>query len=292
MIFSGMQGIVGKEEENLQNFLLASDNITWINHLNISSFNNKEHTSRMMYILEEKRYIPVSIKTVTMTRSTLSEETMRDFLVENCPRAEAFIWRWALSNRKDFVDVEFLCGFSCLTRLNLNDCQVDDSSLIYLAKLKNSLKRLSATHNQITDDGLQIICDSLPHLESLDITACNQITNKGISHLPKLVSLKELNLACIVDMTDEWLEDLSSMITVEFLELRGCWRLTDNAFRHLVGLTNLEELNIEGCYGITVACFEHFLQLPNLRADKIAFSHTNITGEQIEEFKAKKSVFD
>jgi len=95
------------------------------------------------------------------------------------------------------------------------------------------------------------------HLDQLDLSWCNNITDTGISHLSTLINLKKLNLRQCSNITDTGISHLSTLINLNQLDLVGCNRITDTGISHLSNLTNLNQLDLLGCYRITDIGISH-----------------------------------
>ena len=91
---------------------------------------------------------------------------------------------------------------------------------------------------KITDEGLFTLSRlAPPKLESLALGHNKNITDEGVAHLVKMTSIKWLGLSACPNITDRGLESLSAL---ESLDLRGCNGITDKGLVHLAKMQNLK----------------------------------------------------
>jgi hypothetical protein len=173
-------------------------------------------------------------------------------------------------------DLKLLKECTQLTSLNLQGCeQITNKGL----KSLKGLNRLSSLNlwgcKEITDEGLGDLLKELPHLTSLDLGYCSQLTSevlKSLAHLKHLTSLslwgcygitgkelkllKKLNHLSILSLgrcgiTDKGLKSLAPLTHLTSLNLGGCEQITDEGLKSLKGLTGLTSLNLWTCSHIT-----------------------------------------
>ena len=87
------------------------------------------------------------------------------------------------------------------------------------------------------ESGVQIggTCRHLTSLESLEICG-GAVTDRGVSHMGPLMSLKHLSLAQNARITDASLLTVSALTSLTFLNLAQS-KLTGNGIQHLHNLT-------------------------------------------------------
>lgn len=121
-------------------------------------------------------------------------EKFYNLLQQKCPHIREIIWANHLPVDEKFF--EFLKGFANLTRLNLSGCS---------DKIKDEyLKRLVLSHPKIAD---------------LNLSGCDQITNKGIQYLPLLYDLEKLNLSYLDKVTDASLVAMKLLKRIRYIDL-------------------------------------------------------------------------
>ena len=110
-----------------------------------------------------------------------------------------------------------LSPLTTLTSLNIRMSSVlTDDSVVHLSTLTNltslalgwgtagtTLQHLSLltkmvdinmSVNDLTDAGLEVMTGVFPHLTSLNLTYCSEITERGVNHISRLTALTRLNL--------------------------------------------------------------------------------------------------
>ena len=129
------------------------------------------------------------------------------------------------------------------------------------------LTRCSFRGSSIDDEGLRLICERLPNLESISL-AHAKFTDAGAVHLAKLPKLKSLELgtpnataACLKNLTKLPLEYLQlgegfdgpdgiaaakDLPTLKRVTLAHCEKLDDAGLKLAANLTQLEQLEIGG----------------------------------------------
>ncbi|HWB00768.1 MAG TPA: hypothetical protein VG713_19885, partial [Pirellulales bacterium] len=130
------------------------------------------------------------------------------------------------------------------------------------------LTKCSFRGSSIDDEGLRLICERFPNLESLGLAHAKLVTDAGAVHLPKLTKLKNLELgsrnatpACLANLRSMRLEYLQlgdgldaaegiaqckQLPTLRRLTLTHCEKLDDDAVRLATELKQLEQLEIGG----------------------------------------------
>ncbi len=122
---------------------------------------------------------------------------------------------------------------------------------------------------RITDRGLcELSRLSLPRLRLLDLGYCRKISDRGISCLPALTSVKRLALLGCPGVSGEGLRSLRKMDGLVDLDLRGC-EVTDADIYNLRSMQNLESIELGGCRKVTSAGVRRLQrQMPNTRVEK------------------------
>ncbi|XP_050287859.1 putative F-box/LRR-repeat protein 23 [Quercus robur] len=97
------------------------------------------------------------LEELDITSSLLSVETI-EAVGRHCPHLKSFKWNHVVYR---------LPGIQC------------DEEAVAVAKNMPELRHLQLIRNRLTNDGLQAILDNCPHLESLDLRKCFNVTLSG-----------------------------------------------------------------------------------------------------------------
>ena len=166
-----------------------------------------------------------------------------------------------LSNNK-IINVDFLKGFTNLTKLNLDSCKylknVDRlknlTNLTYLnmwgcSELQNvdGLKNLTnltylnmwGCRELQNVDGLE----NLMNLTSLDLSYCTKLRN--VDGLANLTNLKKLNLNNCSEL--QYVDGLENLMNLTSLDLSYCTELQNI---DCINFKNIRNLDTEGCYNL------------------------------------------
>ncbi len=125
-----------------------------------------------------------------------------------------------------------------LIALRLEQCDVDDQDMRFLARLTN-LKRLSLIHNPITDEGLQHL-GSMRRLEELNLSA-TAVVGPGFSELKDIHNLEYLRVSNS-NLRDVAMQHISRFRKLKCLEFLN----TEVTYSGLMKLTGLHWLNSIG----------------------------------------------
>jgi Leucine-rich repeat (LRR) protein len=128
-----------------------------------------------------------------------------------------------------------------LERLSITYCTLKAEEFEHIGRLLQ-LKRLYLTNSTLDDSALRYI-SALTGLETLDISGNSQITDAGMSSLPR--GLTELNLSQS-SVSDAGLAFLPKSLTS--LNLNNCNKITDSGLCHLA---HIAKLKLNYCRSIT-----------------------------------------
>jgi hypothetical protein len=136
----------------------------------------------------------------------------------------------------------------------------------------------------------------LKHLDSLDLSMCDALTNQGLAHLSGLTELRTLDLGRspypgIVthpSLGDVGLVHLRGLRRLESLSLIDC-AVTDAGLANLAGLTALQDLDLRGTQ-VTDAGLVHLKGLRRLKSMNL--EGTKVTPEAIAAFLESRPELD
>jgi hypothetical protein len=134
----------------------------------------------------------------------------------------------------------------------------------------------------------------LNHVIVLDLSACEQITDRGMSAVAQLDELTELYMSATDEgapirgptLTDLGLARLSGLTSLKLLAIDGS-RVTDRGLAALKNMKSLEFIDLSST-GVTDAALQSLAKLPKLRVLRI--ERTAITPEAAARFQAKTGI--
>jgi F-box and leucine-rich repeat protein 2/20 len=129
--------------------------------------------------------------------------------------------------------------FAVLQQLRLNHCPgITNAGLKAVARRRAaSLLEISVAHCiQITDEAIEVLVQSCPRLQSIDISGCSGVFDRSLIALAKLRSLKCVQLNGCSNITDSAVTALLlsfSAGVISSIGLVGCSALIDESLRHM-----------------------------------------------------------
>ena len=204
----------------------------------------------------------------------------------------------------------------CLENLNMSCCnQLTNKGLLQILQLCGStLRSLDISITNITGENLSEYKGTLPCLENLNISCCNQLTNKGLLQILQLCgsTLRSLDISDTA-ITGENLSELKGTLScLDNLGMSSCNKVTNKGLLQIIqlcgstlrslviGVTNitgeylpkykgtlpyLENLNMTFCEQLTNKGLLQILQLCDSKLRSLNIRFTNITGENLSEYK-------
>jgi Leucine Rich repeat len=124
----------------------------------------------------------------------------------------------------------------------------------FLEHCAAKIKQLNFSSTLIDGSSLNILSEiENLRLDSLNLKACDQLTNPGIlSLVAKQTHLQYLDLSMSLRITDQSLIAIAdTLVDLKSLKIRRCRALTDLGVKELVKLANLEVLDISECESIS-----------------------------------------
>jgi hypothetical protein len=242
---------------DLQLLLLSSNNITWIQHLFLSS-GDQQVINQILSVLSKTRYFSSSIKRLTISPLLFHQQHVVDFLKEFCSK-----------NVDDVV-------FTDSTSIGLSVVQP-------LCETFSKLKVINAAYSRdnMTDECVKVIANSrlASSLQHLGLAACSSITDAAMVHIGKLTNLRKLDMDTCYRITDEGVQHLDQLTSLEMLVL-GRTGITDQGVKALANLTSLKSLFLYDLYINDDSVLHLANHLTSLQ--EINLSATNITDKSLE----------
>lgn len=159
----------------------------------------------------------------------------------------------------------------CMNDLNLSWLKkvkpVFFTDISSISRLFWRIKRLNLSNMNMTDKCLLAIQSANPvSLEVLNIALCKDITDRGISNLRTIPSLKELDISHLCNITDHGLIPLVRKLhQLKSLKMDGCVSVTDSFVRILSHCRSLQYLSCTQCSLVTNEAVEEITEvLPRL----------------------------
>ena len=209
---------------------------------------------------------------------------------------------------------EYKGTLPCLENLNMKYCeQLTDKGLLQILQLcKSTLRSLNIHCTNVTGENLSEYKGTLPFLENLDIYS-NQLTNKGLLQILQLCgsTLRSLDISntnitgenlseykgtlpclenldiCCNQLTNKGLLQLLQLCgnTLRSLDVSGANITVENLSEYKGTLSCLENLNMSDCRLLTNKGLLQILQLCGSTLRSLGIYGTNITGENLSEYK-------
>ncbi|GKE19195.1 leucine-rich repeat, cysteine-containing subtype protein [Tanacetum coccineum] len=167
--------------------------------------------------------------------------------------------------------LKIIAEATCLNTLNLQGCYlISDLGLEYLANgdLKHCLDRLYLDKcDRITDNGI-IHLKKLVTLSYMSFLRCGgKITDYGIVSLCELPNIESLNLDYLFNITDISLLEINcKCLNIFSISFNGCKRITGVGLYAFYGHPHLSQLGLFSCYKISWEDVQSIaLTLPSLK---------------------------
>ena len=200
--------------------------------------------------------------------------------------------------------------FLVLQHLNLSHClKLTDLGLMRLLKNVSGefLKTLNLSLTKITGESMATSHRQFPNLRVLDLSACRNVSDRGLSHFLQMFGLRlqMLNLSR-TSISGEHMETISDQKEVENLVLSACLNLTDLGLRMILDkfgkgpkvidlsgtqitgesfsglqqpLMHLEQMSLSECKRLTDTGLAEILNKIEKPELTLKLSYTNISGE-------------
>lgn len=170
-----------------------------------------------------------------------------------------------------------LCACPCLTSLQLdsNGSSIGVAGAQGLAPL-SQLQALLAPAQSLGDEGLRIICVSMPRLANINLHNDGHVTDDGLPYLARLRHLTSLDLQGSISITNRGMSSLAQCVPqLQELNISWCAGVDDYGLGQLYSLTALTALNLAAT-GISftdatvLQALSQLSALARLRLDRLA----------------------
>lgn len=132
-----------------------------------------------------------------------------------------------------------------------------------------AIRNLQPDVAMLKGDGLGdpevIAIASLRCLRELDLSGCEEVTDRSVLELSGVLPLQKLDLSFCNQITDASLMALARLPALRILNLNWCYGVTDAGLSALGRCESLESLSLWGCEEVTDAGIESLTVLPGLR---------------------------
>lgn len=119
--------------------------------------------------------------------------------------------------------------------------------------------------SRLTDAGLAELADlSFPHLEELDLSDCNLVTDEGLEQLARFPRLRLLLLGGCEQVTDVSMAVIADLPDLEYLDLRDLPLLTDEGLAALASARSLRQVVLCGASEITTGGVRRLAHAPRI----------------------------
>ena len=232
-----------------------------------------------------------TLEEIEVYKSTLTDEELLE-LAKQAPNLRKF----HITNLPNITSQDTIATFfsSCKSLESIAISKCTDSIADHIAQNCTNLKHLSLTMSELTDDGFEKIITSLPHLQSIQLIACNALSEKCIDlisihskelrdlHIERCRSLDLGNLDKIISKVPTIakvnVRGYKKDIHPTFLNSRGLKKFTvtnndffdDDALLQLseASKDRLKKIDLRGCNSITsdgvFALFENCRKLKKI----------------------------
>jgi len=242
--------------------------------------------------------------------------TLNDWFLQILEQCGSTLKSLTLKNLIIEILIKYKGTLPCLENLNMSFCtQLTNKELLLILQLCGStLRSLYISETNVTEENLSEYMGTLPCLENLIMSDCNQLTDKGLLQILQLCrsTLRSLDIS-YTDITGENLSEYKGTLPcLENLNMQFCDQLTNKGLLQILQLCGstirsldisetkitgenlseykrtlpcLENLNMSDCEQLTNKGLLQILQLCGSTLRSLDISNTNITGENLSEYK-------
>ncbi|GMT16995.1 hypothetical protein PFISCL1PPCAC_8292 [Pristionchus fissidentatus] len=142
--------------------------------------------------------------------------------------------------------------------------RLSQDGLMHIARMEQ-LVELALDYNPlVSDDLLEAVALSLPHLASLSISNAGtdqSITGRGIEAVARMKQLEQVDVSCLAAVKNATLVEMAANLAhLEVLQLRNCVYLGDEGVGALAGCSRLRHLDLSGSMLVTAAAVQQLIK--------------------------------
>jgi hypothetical protein len=105
--------------------------------------------------------------------------------------------------------------------------------------------------DKLNDDELILLIQHLPVLRRLDLSGCDDLTDRSMKFFADAISLEELDLSLCSQISDLSLKNISKLPRLKLINLNWCYSITDNGLQSLGSCITLERISLWSCEEVT-----------------------------------------
>ncbi|XP_058058999.1 F-box/LRR-repeat protein 14 [Anopheles bellator] len=167
-------------------------------------------------------------------------------------------------------------GLTSMRSINLSFCvSVTDSGLKHLARMPHLEELNLRACDNISDIGMAYLTEGCSSIATLDVSFCDKVADQAMVHISQgLFQLRSLSLSAC-QITDEGLSRIAkSLHDLETLNIGQCSRITDRGLELVAEeLVNLRAIDLYGCTRLTPSALQKINQLPKLSKVNLGLWH-------------------
>ncbi|XP_030376620.1 jmjC domain-containing histone demethylation protein 1 [Scaptodrosophila lebanonensis] len=156
---------------------------------------------------------------------------LKNLSLQNCPIQAVLALHTCLCPPLQILDLSFVRGLNDAAIRDILSPPKDSRPGLSDSKTRlRDLKMLKLAGTDISDVAVRYITQSLPHLQHLDLSSCQRITDAGVAQIgtsaTAIAKLAELNLSACRLVSENSLEHLSKCENLVWLDLRHVPQVT------------------------------------------------------------------
>lgn len=158
-------------------------------------------------------------------------------------------------------------GCPTLRAINVSFCMsLTDQSLKHLARMQHLEELNLSSCENITDMGIAYLTDGATQLRVLDLSFCDKLGDQALAYIAQsMFQLRSLNLRSLKISDDGLIRVAKGLHELEDLQVGQCFAITDKSVHVLAEeLKTLRAIDLYGCK-ISSPCLEIIVKLPKLQ---------------------------
>ena len=156
----------------------------------------------------------------------------------------------------------------CVIAVQNNWRSLSDQALSEVLNRSENIRELHLPGSTITGVGVEEGVNSLPNLEVLNLSSCNNLTDGGLKEIVRLsrCTLRVLDLS-YTNITGQGCQEGVSLPMLEELNLNGCSQLTDSGLPEILSITGrrLKTVHVYGTNTSTAVRSNLCTQYPSVK---------------------------